>query len=520
MSKKYDDIPYFSSAFSFSAPTHLYACARLVGLEPTPPSRAKVLEIGCSFGGNLIPYAVHFLNAKFIGIDLSKEQINSGKKIVEQMGLKNIELIAQNIADLTPDSFGGEKFDYIIAHGVYSWVPDSVRTAILRTIKEHLALNGVAYLSFNAYPGWHISDILRHVMLKARKANPDDGLLFIKQTLSKYEEFLLLAKANNAMPLCPIDSLLYMLNRIKGSEEFYLEHDYLEADNRPFYFDDFCEDLRQNSLSYLIDAHLHDATKPGTGYEPVDEFVEANFDSIGLKKDMFDTLNFTNFNKSLIVHETTRNRIKDKTLDINDFACLNLIANFKKGDDGRYYFSDGTQMDMRYEFIYSIFEQMYPNSVSLSQIFTILSNNNLDAEELANSAFMGFLEVLKLDRVLISPTGMQNIIYEKNRARLKPEVVGYLRYFASTPKPNISFANMLGQNADITPLFAAVALKFDGSKTHDEIAKSTIKWLNDNGGAVEFGGEILLADKQESFVREYVAEVSSRLSELYFLERI
>ena len=163
--KSYDELTYKSIAFAQSSPYRLEACATLLGVNPPPCKNARVLEIGCSFGGNLIPFAVNNKNAKVVGIDLSGEQIRRGQEIVKEIGITNLELIHGDICEFKSD----EKFDYIIAHGVFSWVPDFVKEAILKVVRENLSANGVAFISYNVYPGWKVKDIVREIMLLAAK---------------------------------------------------------------------------------------------------------------------------------------------------------------------------------------------------------------------------------------------------------------------------------------------------------------------------------------------------------------
>ena len=58
-----------------------------------------------------------------------------------------------------------EKFDYIICHGVYSWVLEATRAAILRLCRDGLTNHGVAYISYNTYPGWRLRQVVREAML-------------------------------------------------------------------------------------------------------------------------------------------------------------------------------------------------------------------------------------------------------------------------------------------------------------------------------------------------------------------
>ena len=187
--KSYDELTYKSIAFAQSSPYRLEACATLLGITPPPCENARVLEIGCSFGGNLIPFAVNNKNAKVVGIDLSGEQIRRGQEIVKEMELTNLELIHGDICEFKSD----EKFDYIIAHGVFSWVPDFVKEAILKVVRENLSANGVAFISYNVYPGWKVKDIVRDIMLLAAKdkESMQERLKAAKEALLVYKEYLL-----------------------------------------------------------------------------------------------------------------------------------------------------------------------------------------------------------------------------------------------------------------------------------------------------------------------------------------
>lgn len=166
----YDEIGYRSFAFSHCSPLRLEAIAVMLGLNSPSTKTARMLEIGCSYGGNLIPFALNHPNAAILGVDLSDEQIRGAQKIVSQIGLKNIEFKQMDICEFSAkDAEKYGKFDYIIAHGVFSWVPPSVQSAIISLIKNFLSPFGVAYISYNTYPGWKIQDIIRDLMLLGAK---------------------------------------------------------------------------------------------------------------------------------------------------------------------------------------------------------------------------------------------------------------------------------------------------------------------------------------------------------------
>jgi SAM-dependent methyltransferase len=157
----YDEVPYDSYPFAQSHPFRLATQARLFGMTPTHPRRARVLELGCASGGNLLPLAEVFPEATIVGLDASARQIEQGHEAIRVLGYKNIELRHANILDID-ESLG--TFDYIIAHGVYSWVPDDVQRKLLDICSKNLAEQGVAYVSYNTFPGWRLRGMIRDLM--------------------------------------------------------------------------------------------------------------------------------------------------------------------------------------------------------------------------------------------------------------------------------------------------------------------------------------------------------------------
>src|SRR4029077_21071172 len=132
----YDIFSYRGFAYMDTHPARMVTMAALYGMNPTPVSSCRVLELGCGVGANVIPMAVQYPDSEFIGIDLSGRSIEVGSRAIAALGLRNITLRNASIMDIGADYV---LFDYIIAHGVYSWVPADVRDKILAIFHDHLA---------------------------------------------------------------------------------------------------------------------------------------------------------------------------------------------------------------------------------------------------------------------------------------------------------------------------------------------------------------------------------------------
>jgi SAM-dependent methyltransferase len=157
----YDAVFYPGLAYDYTHPDRLATIASLNGLESAPAPRCRVLELGCGAGSNLIPMAFQYPESGFVGIDLSNSAVAKGVGEIADLGLKNITLRSADIMDVD-GSYG--MFDYIIAHGVYSWVPEFVREKVLAIFRDNLTPQGVAYVSYNSYPGSHLRNLTRDIM--------------------------------------------------------------------------------------------------------------------------------------------------------------------------------------------------------------------------------------------------------------------------------------------------------------------------------------------------------------------
>lgn len=249
----YSELGYKSMPFPYTTPATLEAYAALVGISAPNPKNARVLELGATYGGNIISQALFYPDATFVGIELSQEQVEKGNEVIANAGLTNVSLIQSDIA-----SIGSEigTFDYIIAHGVYSWVDDGVKDALLRLIDEHLAEDGIAYVSYNTYPGWHTMEEVRQLLMFSNRDkaqfNHKEKVLhgktigsIVGSQILKYDNL----KERNS-------KFLGALRSVMQKDEYYVGHDHLEPNNDPVYFYQFNDHLGAHNLAYLCDADL------------------------------------------------------------------------------------------------------------------------------------------------------------------------------------------------------------------------------------------------------------------------
>lgn len=245
----YDLLPYASFPFEQTMPENLQAIARLFGLHSPDFRRCRVLELGCASGGNIIPLADLYPEASFTGVDISETELAEGRETIAALGLGNVRLESRSVTDI--DGSLGE-FDYIIAHGLYTWVDEEAQRQIMRICKENLSATGVAYISYNTYPGWNLVNTVRDMMRYHTRAYSDPATK-TAQARAVLKFMIDGLEGNDSSHALLLRDEMQLLS---DKEDYYLFHDHLANVNRPLYFHEFMERAHDVGLEYLGDTDL------------------------------------------------------------------------------------------------------------------------------------------------------------------------------------------------------------------------------------------------------------------------
>jgi methyltransferase-like protein/SAM-dependent methyltransferase len=292
MQTAYDEIPYPGSSFSQTHPDRLAVMAILFGMAPAPVERCRVLEIGCGDGGNLIPMAFALPESSFTGVDLAETAVARGQELIRRLGLQNIQMRHLDLMDINADF---PEFDYIVAHGLYSWVPPQVAEKILDICQSHLAPQGVAFVSYNTYPGGHVLDTIREMMqFHTRNVSiPGERLRQSRELL----EFLVEAFPNEEIHGVLMRQEMKLL--LERRPEFFY-HDEMGEHNHRFYFHQFVEQARRHGLQFLSEARLLSMQTDTFGPE-VTEKIRALSGGDELAREQYlDFLKLRNFRQTLL----------------------------------------------------------------------------------------------------------------------------------------------------------------------------------------------------------------------------
>lgn len=305
----YDETPYPDLSYAHTHPDRLAMLGHILGLTPAPVDACRVLELGCAGGGNLLPMAANLPDSRFVGIDYSRQQIDIGRKRIDALGLQNLTLLDLDVTDETAaatllQQHGLQNpgpFDYIIAHGLYSWVAQPVREAMFALCKQVLAPHGILYVSYNTLPGWNITRIVREAMLFHARASASP-----QETTDKAKEMVQFLAEHVPDQHEAYRSIFQryhaMLNAgMKGANASFLLHDELEAVNEPIYFQDFVAHAAQHEFQYFVEAELANVLPHAFGADVMQKLQSMATTPIELEQYM-DFLRNRMFRQSLLCH--------------------------------------------------------------------------------------------------------------------------------------------------------------------------------------------------------------------------
>ena len=289
--KSYNDVPYTSFPDPMRHPDRLATIGTLLGLDVAPTATCRVLEFACGDGTNLVPIAATLPNATFVGFDFAARPIAHARSMACDLGLTNIQLLELDLRQL-PADLGS--FDYVIAHGFYSWIPAEVRVHLMPLIARHLAANGVAFVSYNTLPGCHMRRAVWD-MIKYHTRDIADAA----SALAAARALLKLV----GVPVSDENARQHALraevrDAAEGSDAA-LAHDDLAEPNDPVYFHELLADAARAGLTFLAEARL--SSMMGSGLAPPVRQALAKLDRLA-REQYLDFIQFRDFRQSLLCH--------------------------------------------------------------------------------------------------------------------------------------------------------------------------------------------------------------------------
>ena len=503
--KSYDEAPYKSKTFYYTQPGRQQMILKLLGFKTPNLEKSRVLEIGCSFGGNIIPFALENPKAEVIGIDLSSVQIEEGNRIIKYLGLENIRLIHQNVLEF--DKKLG-KFDYIICHGVFSWVNKEVQKGILNVIKNHLSENGSAIISYNTYPGWKNLEVVRDVMLfrdemlksRGEPINESNAVRYGRGAIEFLSQFSILN-----------EKIKEGIKGIEDKDDYYILHEYLEDTNQPTYLYDFNKMLLEHGLIHVVDSDLM-KTFPNISNEIEEKLVaECGNDNIA-KEQYYDFLLDRQFRISIITHEANKEKINiSKDVRIVDLKEIDIRGKYEKNKDGFYTIENNEIKDEEVTTILDILSENYPNTMTIDELEKkVIERRKTETNNVyANAVYLMYGK-------LVEAYSRKLTVKKEEKIKLNPKYKNYLEYFITNPNPVIALASYQGTvNYDtINPIMLSIMTLFDGTKTDEDIFNILLE--------KEKAGEVVITFEDSSSKEEVIKnniEICRNFVEINFLNK-
>jgi SAM-dependent methyltransferase len=349
----YDELPYKSRSIEWTAPERLALASLLHGGPRQPLDTYRVLELGCGDGANLLPLAYYRRHATFLGVDGARCQIdvaNSGKSALE---LSNIEFIHADF--LTADHRLAGDFDYIIAHGIFSWVPHDVRDALLQLCAKRLRRGGLLYLNYNTNPGWNVRGMVREFLL-AQTAGTTSLLIRAQQA----QEVATKVVSSLTVGEHPYSQLIAKeFQFVCENHVSYVAHEYLAADNHPYWRSEFMALAGHHDLEYVADADFNYSS----GRIPEDvapRLVELQITGRALD-DTVDLLCYRQLHTPILTHSPLMRRrpSTEEFANLLVASCLTPCAP-SSAENPMFQHPSGYQVEAKEEVIRTALEKLQP----------------------------------------------------------------------------------------------------------------------------------------------------------------
>lgn len=319
---EYEDVLYDDYAFVEAHPARLRAMAALFGLRHRP-GPLRVLDVGCGLGGHLMPLAEQDPQGTYVGLDLSAPQIAQGRETVAKLGLQNVDLRVGDICDPPPDL---GRFDVIVCHGVYSWIPEAAQAALWPLLHDHLAPNGLAYVSYNTWPGWRHRGTLREVLTRLV---PPAGAATDRERIAAAREVLTVwASTLDGRASHRLAALGEEIALLDATTDAYLLYEHLAAINEPCWFTDVAEAAAGAGLRYLGDAMISSMFPSLT--PETEAWIAKRAPTFEATEQAKDLLTHRLFRRSVFVHHHT---VIDRQLHWRSLEGLWMAARLWEKED-------------------------------------------------------------------------------------------------------------------------------------------------------------------------------------------
>lgn len=392
---RYDAVEYPAYSYPNTHPDSLAVMASLHGLSAAPVATCRVLEIGSSEGANLIAMAYAMPDAEFTGFDLAGVPVARGQERIRELGLRNIRLFQADLLNVDAERDGLGEYDYIIAHGLYAWVPEPVRDRILALCSEHLAPRGVAFVSYNALPGGHVRRLIRDVLQwgAARAERPEERVGAGLDLL----ELVVQARPEKDSYRRVVEEQLEKLRKGNPASIF---HDHLSEAYDPVSIVQFMEHARRHGLEYLSEAVLPMPNDPCLQPKVMTAVSQMAGGDVIAEEQLLDFVRMRMYRETLLVRagQTVEKKLAAKPLREMRYVSTASSAPGERAGTRAYSLIGGVSVNCDQPPVIALVEKLiaaWPGSLGYAEVLEPLMENGLVEEQAP-----GLLQQMAMARLL------------------------------------------------------------------------------------------------------------------------
>jgi SAM-dependent methyltransferase len=234
------DIEYVAAFYREQSPTHLNFACLANGFEPVSIDRPYTYcELGSGRGLTIDVLAAANPGGHFYGVDFNPAHVRGARQLAETAGLTNVTLLENSFEELVDGKVHDlPQFDFIVLHGVYTWVGAENRKNVRRFISDFLKPGGIVYVTYNAMPGWASALPLQRLvreLASLRSARSDVRLDDARAFVRRMNELQAAYFTGNSVGA--------RLQALMSSHPNYLVHEYLNEFFEPLYHADVARQL-------------------------------------------------------------------------------------------------------------------------------------------------------------------------------------------------------------------------------------------------------------------------------------
>lgn len=246
------DVEYTLGYYREQEPDFLNLCAVMHGVAPIGLEKGfTYCELGCGQGMTVLIMASNYPQGRFYAIDFNPSHIARARRLAEEAGLTNITFLEKSFAEVDQNPSLLPECDFIVLHGIFTWVSDENRQHIINICAHHLKSGGIVYNSYNAKPGWVMGEPIQKLVYEASK-------LFAGNSVTRLDKSVgLLGELENAEPrffAINKEMIKKRLEALGAKDKHYLVHEYFHDGWRAFYFTEVAAYMAQAKLDFVGEA--------------------------------------------------------------------------------------------------------------------------------------------------------------------------------------------------------------------------------------------------------------------------